>query len=316
LHLAKSSGTESGTLSYIAPIGVTGLRARFAASGMRYSVQPGGAPATGSSAWLSAGGSYPLQRSQASSVYVTATWDLRQFNDRFADIETSARRSMSLSTGLQGSRYFGASGRALSYSASLTGGSLDRSAVASDLASDEATRRTHGGYGVLRATAAWLEPLGRRFSLSGTYAMQYASRNLDSSEKMYLGGPRGVRAYPIEEAASDAGHILNVEARWRAVQAGRHGEQEWTLYGFFDAGRATLNRTVWEGWNAGNPGLRNQYVLKGWGVGVRVDLSQAVKIDVVRAAKIGKNPGASATQLDADGRSDRSRFWVVGTVFF
>jgi hemolysin activation/secretion protein len=316
LHLARSPGTESGTLSYILPVGVSGFRARVAGSGMRYEVRSGGAPAEGSSAWLSAGGSYPLQRSQSASTYVTATWDGRRFNDRVADVATSSRRTTSFSTGLQGSRYYARSGRGLSYSASLTRGSLDRSAVASDLAADEATRRTHGGYGVVRATGAWLEPLGRRFSLSGTYAMQAASRNLDSSEKLYLGGPRGVRAYPTEEAGSDSGHILNLEVRWRAFQAGRHGEQEWTLYSFFDAGHATLNKSVWTGWNAGNPGLRNKYALKGWGMGLRVDMSQTVKVDVVRAAKIGHNPGASATGLDADGRSDRIRFWVVGTVFF
>jgi hemolysin activation/secretion protein len=47
--------------------------------------------------------------------------------------------------------------------------------------------------------------------------MRFSSRNLDTSEKMYLGGPHSVRAYPVEEAGSDEGQTLSLEARYLAV---------------------------------------------------------------------------------------------------
>jgi hemolysin activation/secretion protein len=318
LNLAKSSGTESATISYLMPIGVSGLRARFAASGMHYHVLESFSVtgSKGSSNLLSAGVSYPKLRTQTASMYLTGTVDSKQFKDSLADVQISARRAQSLSVGAQGNHQYSASGRLLSYTATLTRGNLDRSAVPSDLAADEATRRTQGSYGVLRATGVWQEQISTNSAVSATYAMQLASKNLDSSEKIYLGGPRGVRAYPIEEAGSDAGHILNLEARWRLAQVTKRGSQEWTLFGFFDAGRAVLNKNTWDGWNSGNPNLRNDYTLKGWGLGMRAYIAETVQIELVGARKIGGNPGASATGLDANGRSDKTRLWLVGTIFF
>ena len=50
-------------------------------------------------------------------------------------------------------------------------------------------------------------------SLYAAFNGQVASKNLDNSEKMGLGGPAGVRAYPTGEAYGDQGYILNLEAR-------------------------------------------------------------------------------------------------------
>jgi hemolysin activation/secretion protein len=249
-------------------------------------------------------------------VYLTGTMDARRFDDSVAGIQTSSRRTQSLSGGLQGDRFFPAAGRLLSYSATLIGGRLDRGGVPADLAADEATRRTQGGYRVVRATAGWQEQLSPNFSLSATGIAQLAGKNLDSSEKIYLGGPRGVRAYPVEEGGSDEGQIVNLEARWRFTQDREGAGGEWTLVSFFDAGRAVLNKSVWAGWNSGNPGLRNEYMLKGWGLGVRAQLGRTAQIEFVAASTLGANPGASAAGLNADGRAARARVWLYGTLFF
>jgi hemolysin activation/secretion protein len=317
-NVAGSSGTEWMSASYLAPIGVSGLRGRIAASGMDYRVVESSSisDAKGGSTWLSAGLSYPMLRTQTANVYVTGAMDGKQFKDKVAGLQTSSRRTQALSVGVQGNRQAAPNARVLSYSATLTGGKLDRAAVPSDLAADEATRRTQGSYAVWRATGAWWEPLGVNFSVSATLAGQFASKNLDSSEKIYLGGPRGVRAYPIEEAGGDSGQILNLEGRWRAVQALERGGWDCTLFGFFDAGHVVINKNVWTGWNTGNPNLRNQYALKGWGLGIRFEVTEIAKLDLVGARKIGDNPGQSVTGLDANGRSDKGRIWLVGTIFF
>jgi hemolysin activation/secretion protein len=43
---------------------------------------------------------------------------------------------------------------------------------------------------------------------------QFADKNLDSSEKLSLGGATGVRAYPSGEASGDEGRKLSVDAKY------------------------------------------------------------------------------------------------------
>ncbi len=94
-----------------------------------------------------------------------------------------------------------------------------------------------------------------------------------------------MRAYPIEEAGSDAGEIVSLEARFAVL---RSTNQDWTVFGLFDAAHADLNRHVWTGWNAGNPGLRDQYVIKGYGIGVRAHVGRRVQLEFVDARKLGR----------------------------
>jgi hemolysin activation/secretion protein len=42
---------------------------------------------------------------------------------------------------------------------------------------------------------------------------QLTDHNLDSSQKFYLGGPTGVRAYPSSEGSGSEGYLLNLELK-------------------------------------------------------------------------------------------------------
>jgi len=318
LYLSRSEDTWSATASYSLPLGLSGLRGRVAASYMDYALQETFADvdADGDSSWYSAGLSYPLRRGRYSSLFLTGTIDAKRLRDRTIDINTSSRDSESASVGVQGTHVLANNMRLLDYSVTLTGGSLDRSGNADDLFVDQVTRQTDGDYGIARITGNWLEQLAPRFSLSAALEMQFADSNLDTSEKMYLGGPRGIRAYPLEEAGSDEAQSLSIEARWLAAQLPQWRGQEWTLFGLFDVGRAVRNHNLWTGWNTGMPQLRNDYVLKGYGVGIRGQIARVLQVEVVGAHTLGDNPGASVTGLNADGRSDDSRFWAVASISF
>ena len=65
---------------------------------------------------------------------------------------------------------------------------------------------------------------------------QLAFDNLDSSEKMELGGAYGVRAYPEGEAYGDQGYVATLEARAVAgpVDGGCPGQLQ--LIAFVDVG--------------------------------------------------------------------------------
>ncbi len=64
---------------------------------------------------------------------------------------------------------------------------------------------------------------------------QIASGNLDSAEKISLGGVHGVRAYPEGEASGDQGWIANAEFRYAL-------DENWQAGLFVDAGGVTVNK--------------------------------------------------------------------------
>jgi len=315
LNVAKATGTTSATASYGAPIGVSGLHVRVAASFMAYHLldEFSVLDAKGDSAWYSVVLNYPELRTQKVNFSWTGTFDFKELHDSSAGVQTTSRRSVALSRGAQGSYQSADSKQYVDYALTLTVGNLNRGGNAADLALDRLTRRTQGDYAILRGNGTWLEQVTPLFSLSAVGQGQFSSGNLDSSEKLYLGGPRGVRAYPIEEAGSDSAEMVSLEARFAPL---RLPTQDWTLFGLFDAAHAELNRHVWTDWNAGNPGLRDQYVIKGYGIGVRAHVGHRVQLELVDARKLGRNPAASATGQDADGRALNNRIWFTGSVSF
>jgi hemolysin activation/secretion protein len=318
VYLAKSSGTESTTASYTDPIGVTGLSTHLSASYMRYHLLREFSPldATGDSTWLSGGVSYPILRSRSNNLYWTASADYKRLIDQAAGENIDSRDSKAGTLGVHGDHLLADEKSSLVYLATLTGGNLDRGGNAADNKEDLLTRHTQGDYAILRSTDSWLQQFNQQFSLFAELQMQFASRNLDSSEKMYMGGPHGVRAYPIEEAGSDDGQTLSVEARYIALNTPMGGGEIWTPFVLFDAGHAMLNKSTWNGWNQSNPALKNSYSLKGWGVGVRAQIARIVQLELVDARKIGDNPGASATGRDADGLEKTNRVWFIASVAF
>ena len=75
--------------------------------------------------------------------------------------------------------------------------------------------RSNGHYDKLSVQAMRLQGVTHTLSLYAAISVQFASKNLDISEKMSLGGSTGVRAYPSGEANGDQGYVLNLELRQR-----------------------------------------------------------------------------------------------------
>ena len=98
------------------------------------------------------------------------------------------------------------------FSAGWTIGSLDIESPI-ERAADALTARSQGGYHKLQLSAARLQTLSGPLSLYAAVRGQLAFDNLDSSEKMELGGAYGVRAYPEGESYGDQGYIATAEAR-------------------------------------------------------------------------------------------------------
>lgn len=83
-----------------------------------------------------------------------------------------------------------------------------------------------------------LQRLTDRISLYGQVQGQWSDGNLDSSEKISLGGAYGVRAYPEGEAQGDQGYVANVELRYALTEIAQ-------LFTFVDHGEVLLNKDTW-----------------------------------------------------------------------
>jgi hemolysin activation/secretion protein len=97
---------------------------------------------------------------------------------------------------------------------------------------------------------------------------QAASRNLDSSEKLALGGPQAVRAFRTDEGMADAGVVFNLGLYQRVSVAAGHQLQFGPIADF---GIASVNAKPWTNWELGYvgvPDVRNTRQLAGYGVEV------------------------------------------------
>ncbi|WP_303839375.1 ShlB/FhaC/HecB family hemolysin secretion/activation protein [Selenomonas ruminantium] len=103
-------------------------------------------------------------------------------------------------------------GTALNYQVKLTTGKLG---LDSDWARTmNVYNHTEGRYTKGEFSATAVQRLGNRADMLVKTSGQVASRNLDGSERMYLGGASGVRAYPQGEGSGDLGIMATVEPRF------------------------------------------------------------------------------------------------------
>jgi hemolysin activation/secretion protein len=202
--------------------------------------------ADGSADIFSVFGSYPLVRSRDANLYALAGVDVKLLEDRIGLVSAESDKQVEIATlGFSGdSRDDFGRGGWTSFSGGLSVGSLDIQNPA-ERAADALTARSHGGFSKLQGSVARLQTLSGPLSLYASLRGQLAFDNLDSSEKLQLGGAYGVRAYPEGEAYGDQGYIGTVEARlmlapWAAALPG-----ELQLIGFIDAGEVEFSETPW-----------------------------------------------------------------------
>jgi hemolysin activation/secretion protein len=84
-----------------------------------------------------------------------------------------------------------------------------------------------------------LQNLSRNSSLYLAFSAQWASKNLDASEKMVAGGPYTVRAYDMGVVSGDNGYLATAEIRYNLGTAWRGRYQ---AVGFIDTQHVKVNK--------------------------------------------------------------------------
>ena len=300
-----SSGTQFLRVSNTERIGYEGLRLGINASSLRYSLD-------GSFSSLNASGtadtwglsiSYPLIRKTAMNLYFEETFDKKHLVNNAQGANTSDNDISDLTLTMRGDRIDDFVGGGITqFSFGFTDGSVQRHNAA-DLVADQAGANTQGTFHKVTYSATRLQKLAETTGLFINVTGQSAGNNLDSSEKFSLGGPNGIRAYPMGEAPGDQGMMLNVEARHNLTESLQ-------LVGFLDTGRIQLNQNAWVGWSASVPNKPNTYELTGVGAALNYSSQNGYMVRSSLATRVGTNPGHDANGNDSDGSKSQTRLWV------
>ncbi|MDD5461273.1 MAG: POTRA domain-containing protein [Methylococcales bacterium] len=121
--------------------------------------------------------------------------------------------------------------------------------------------KTSGGYHKFNWLLNRTQTIWGPFSLYANFQGQIASKNLDTSEQISLGGPYNIRAYPVGEGSADEGWQFNAETRYRLpVIPNLPGYLQ--LIGFIDTGYARVNAQPLPG------DTHNSQHLTGYGFGI------------------------------------------------
>lgn len=221
--------------------------------------------------------SQPLWRGRNASVYAQLMYDDKRLKD---DIDLTDSRSakhvrlwtaMLSANGQDGWGGGGISQASLAYGYGRLG--IDNPVARSN---DRLTADTQGHFSKLSLSAVRLQRLSQRFSLYAQFNGQWTDRNLDSSEKISLGGPYAVRAYPAGDASGDQGWIGNLELRYAAWPG-----VETAL--FYDYGLTRANKRDWGG---SNPVLSRAAA----GLGLNW-LRDSLRLNVSAAWRVGNDGG-------------------------
>lgn len=308
LRMMVSAGVRSVLTRYSLPLCHDGLRLAAHSSLLRYRLSGSyeSLEATGQAHAAGMTLSFPLVRQIGRNLSWTAGYERRRYRDVMLGAALRRHAIHSFTLGLNGNLHDAWGGGGLSWvTAQFTRGSLAIADVGSDRAQDAAGPRSQGNYGKLSVQLGRMQVLAPGWRLEAIVSGQTANGNLASSERMSLGGPQQVRAFPANEADGDHGALLKLELQ-RALG---HG---WQGIVFYDTGRIRLHHRPWAGWDAGS-GRANHYSLSGAGLGIQWrgrGPASGLQFMASLAAPVGGNPGHTQGRNSDGSKTGSARGWL------
>ena len=309
-----TQGSDYARLAYSVPVGVDGWRIGANTSVMGYEVvvgEPGMVGAVGRSLAQGLEWIYPLLRSDEASATVTLAADAKEFKNTSAQgLLMSDYSAKVLSAQVAGFyRDLNPGGGTGTYSVQVSHGDLNLTGSLNEQ-TDKNGAGTAGSFNKVKFNASWQEALTTKTSAFVSYSAQLADKNLDSSEKMQLGGMNGVRAYPTGEGSGADAQLVQLELRHQL-------DSGVTVTGFYDWGQVWLYHSPdFPGGPVPGGPLNNRNTYSGFGASIAYTNDDGVNFRATWARKQGHNPNPTQTGNDQDGTRDRNRYWLQVTLPF
>lgn len=288
--LISNSHMHNYYANYEMPVGRGGSTLGLGLSQMDYKL--GGAMrnwgANGKADTVSLFGSDPFYHLHDAALKLNYGLDYRRLEDdidKYQGYADSKKHSVSAHVGVEGSAQLPKT--ALSYDATLTAGHLTLGSEFSRIRDE--TAHTAGTYTKLSVDGTVVRSLGHSADVLVKASGQMASRNLDGSEQMYLGGANAVRAYPQGEGSGDVGLLGTAEVRLYTNVPGL------VLSTYLDAGHVRLS----------HDGSDGSETLKGWGLAASYTRPGDWFARLDYARRIGESK-----YLSEDAKS-KSRVWFL-----
>lgn len=291
--LTSGEGVVYGRVSYQLQAGNAKLGMAY--TSMRYMLgeEFASTQSSGTATVSSFFASYPLTRSRNRNL--SAMWSLenKDFSDRLeatlpgVSADKNARvGTVSLSGDVRDSFANGFN----TYQLSWSRGQIDLHHPIY-LANDIASAQSNGDYDKVSYAITRQQELIKGTDIYWSVTGQWASKNLDASEKISLGGASGVRAYPTGEATGDQGTLFSLETRTNITSHFDGLSGQLYLIGFVDAGSVTLNRIPWD------LTAVNSRSLSGAGLGVNWISANNLVLKFYCAFPLGKEVATSAPDV-------------------
>lgn len=309
-QLSDQPGSRLFRLTYSLPVGSWGTRLGVSTARLNYALgkQFAVLGATGKADVLGLNLSQPLLRGRETNIYAQASLEEKRLQDQTANPQLKSEREIvSTRLGVAGNFIDNVmSTTALNaYAVNTTFGNLKLDMA--DLALDEGPGglQTAGLFNKFNFEYQRTQYFGRAASLHFTLQTQLASKNLNSAEKMALGGPNGVRAYPVGEGIGDSGTMFSLEYRYQLPPSVSVMSEPLSLLTFYDYGHIRFNQN-----GPGVPGAANTATLGAVGVGAMLGRTGNFLIKTHLAWR-------TTQALPSTGDADRSpRAWLLGQTWF
>lgn len=284
-NLMHTEGSDYGRLAYSVPLGYGGWRVGLNASTFAYNLvgkEFANLNAEGRSASMGLDATYPLLRSRNMNLMFTGSYDNKSYQNDAKGARISEYDIDVVNLGFSGNLFD-----------QLWGGGANTGNLTFSIGRRDAkVGPTDQTYSKVRFSLSRQQALSTEWSFFALLSGQYAGKDLDSSEKFYLGGANGVRAYPSNEGGGANGQMMNLELRWRLPNG-------LMMTGFYDYGRVENYDRV------------KSYSLQGAGLSLGWMSTFGLSTKAVWAHRIGTNPNPAANGNDQDGSLTNNRFWLM-----
>jgi len=294
----RSKGSDYVRAAYQWPVGHRGWTLGLNGSRLNYKVTDvafTALPLRGSANAFGLETTYPITWRSRYKLNAVLSWDVKTYENLRSEEVVTSYNTRDVNAGLQGQLSDDWAGGGIStWQLMGAGGRLKKKTDTSDSLNT-------GHFEKIKYNFTRVQDLSSSMSLHASLNGQTSKTHLDSSEKFYLGGMSGVRAYPSSEAGGSAGRLLNIEFRHRLNINN-------TWFAFYDHGRVVVNPY--------SSASLNAFELKGYGLGYGFVSANGISLKAMVARRLGRNPNPTSTGQDQDGSLAMNRFWLNANLAF